>query len=146
VDYLLNFYPGTTYAVNLMPLDLFRFKTAEVPTTEAQFTTNPRSLLPNSAADFSDTVNTYGFSTGDYTGDGRQASHWKDDALTSNWIGLMDPTLAYGVSFNVAASDVRALDLIGYDLVVTPLPGSLWLLGSGLIGLLAWAKRVRRQD
>lgn len=142
VDYLK--YYGLRDTVYLNPLDLFRFRTADVPATAAQFTSAIRSLEPGVAANFSDTNNVYGFSTGYYTGDGRQASHWKDDDLTGTWIGLMDPTLAYGVSFDVAAADVRSLDLIGYDLVPAPLPASLWLLGSALIGLLGYAQR--RQD
>jgi hypothetical protein len=141
VDYYLP--TPTRGNVSPNPLDLFRFRPSDNPTTPAQFTTNPRSLLTGAfgESNFSDTVNTYAFSTGYYTGDGHQASHWKADELTGNWIGLMDPTLDYGVSFNVAASDVRALDLTGYDLVTAPLPGTLWLLGSGLLGVLGWARR-----
>jgi hypothetical protein len=131
---------------DIEPLDLFRFRQTELPTTAAQFTNASRSLEPGMPADFSDTANVYAFSTGYYKGDGRQASHWKDDDLTGTLIGIMDPTLAFGVFEDVAAADVRAMDLIGYDLVPAPLPGSLWLLGSGLLGVLGWAHHARRRE
>jgi hypothetical protein len=142
VDYYLS--QGQTATVQLEPLDLFRFRPIDNPTTPAQFTTNIRSLLTGGASDFSDTANVYAFSTGYYTGDGNQASHWKADELTGSLIGIMDPTLDFGQIYNVAAADVRALDLIGYDLAPAPLPGSLWLLGSGLLGVLGLARRARR--
>jgi hypothetical protein len=68
--------------------------------------------------------------TGELTGDDRQSSYGKDDYWFGSWIGLMDPTLALGVYFDVSDSDIRALDLIGEDLVSPPLPGAVWLLGS----------------
>jgi hypothetical protein len=126
--------------VNLRPLDLFRFSSDAAlgnPSTLDEFTNNPRFLIPGEAANFDDLINEWAMSTGLLTGDGRQASHWKDDSF-GPWIGLMDPSLAPGMIFDVAASDVRVLDLIGYDLV--PLPASVWLLGTGLLvlGLLGW--------
>ncbi|MGQ9920789.1 MAG: NF038122 family metalloprotease [Desulfobacca sp.] len=109
------------------PLDLFRFREGEAPTTLTEFQTRTRSLEPNVAAVTADTIFTFPMSTGRLTGDGRQASHWKDDALLGYWIGLMDPTLASGAYFDVADADVRALDLMGYDLrVVVPLPGAVF--------------------
>lgn len=76
------------------------------------------------------------FSTGTaLMGDGKQASHWKDDAF-GPWWGLMDPTLgdefplthlfltsAAGLPF-----DVMAMDTIGWDVV--PTPGTLLVLGA----------------
>jgi hypothetical protein len=54
------------------------------------------------------------FSTGSYNGDGRQASHWKDNL----GLGILDPTFDFGELGIVSALDVRAFDVIGYDLVV----------------------------
>ena len=54
------------------------------------------------------------FSTGSYNGDGRQASHWKDNL----GLGILDPTFDFGELGIVSALDVRAFDAIGYDLVV----------------------------
>jgi hypothetical protein len=49
-------------------------------------------------------------------GDGRQASHWKDDDLSGKYIGVMDPTLRSGFRAAVTANDLAALDAIGYRL------------------------------
>ncbi|MCL2923729.1 MAG: NF038122 family metalloprotease [Trichodesmium sp. MAG_R04] len=51
------------------------------------------------------------FSTGISFGDGRQASHWKDNFE----LGIMDPTLAPGELGVVADLDLLAFDVIGWD-------------------------------
>jgi hypothetical protein len=122
-------------------LDLFRFRTSTLPTTAAEFTNFARVLAPGVASSFSDLTNTWAMSTGLVQGDGRQASHWKDDALTGIHIGVMDPTIANGVFFGMTAADIRALDLIGWDFVVAtpaavPEPASLILVGSGLVAVV----------
>ena len=48
-------------------------------------------------------------------GDGRQASHWKSEELTGTHIDGMEPALAAGVALPISSSDIRELDLIGYD-------------------------------
>ncbi|MEZ6137395.1 MAG: NF038122 family metalloprotease [Pirellulaceae bacterium] len=122
-------------ATNVAPrtLDLFRFETASVPMTEAEFTLATRSIRPGVNEAFSDTENVWRFSTGLGSGggrDGRQASHWKADELTGTFIGLLDPTLASGVFYDLATADIRALDLIGYDFIVAvPEPSSIALVG-----------------
>lgn len=47
-------------------------------------------------------------------GDGRQASHWKDDNLTGKYIGVMDPTIAPGEHPVITSEDTAALDAMGY--------------------------------
>jgi hypothetical protein len=54
------------------------------------------------------------FSTGQFNGDGRQASHWKDNLA----LGLMDPTLGYNTRGIVTALDLAAFDLIGWNPVI----------------------------
>ncbi|HWO02741.1 MAG TPA: NF038122 family metalloprotease [Blastocatellia bacterium] len=49
-------------------------------------------------------------------GDGRQASHWKDDALTGQRIGIMDPTLPSGKRAAITMRDLGAIDSFGYTL------------------------------
>lgn len=55
------------------------------------------------------------FSSGSDTaagGDGYQASHWKNQ---SNALGIMDPTLGLGERANISALDLRAFDVMGWD-------------------------------
>ncbi len=48
-------------------------------------------------------------------GDGRQASHWKDNFLThGNYIGVMDPTIDDGEMIFVTANDEDALSFFGF--------------------------------
>ena len=54
------------------------------------------------------------FSTGVVHGDGRQASHWKDNL----GLGIMDPTAGTGELLTVTALDLTAFDAIGW----TPAP------------------------
>ena len=123
-------------------LDLFRFDndTADDPSTPAQFTAATRGLVPGNDEIFDDLSNEYRFSTG--TGpspqDGQQGSHWKDDGLTGITIGIMDPTFAPGQIASITAADLRALDVIGYRVVV-PEPASAAVLG--LVGLALLRRR-----
>jgi hypothetical protein len=101
-------------------LDLFRFEnnTANDPSDAASFSTATRSLMPGVDA-ITDDITGAGtssaenrMSTGAYTGDGRQASHFKDNLA----IGVMDPTLSFGEVVPISDADLRALDLIGYEI------------------------------
>ncbi|MEO5712941.1 MAG: NF038122 family metalloprotease [Luteolibacter sp.] len=132
---------GGATSITPSVLDLFRFQngTASDPTTTSEFTLDPRDLVPGHAAIFDDLSNEYLMSTGLTQGDARQASHWKDDALTSSNIGIMDPTLASGVFFVVGAADLRALDLIGYEIV----PEVSALVFAALSGAFLLSRRVR---
>jgi len=47
-------------------------------------------------------------------GDGRQASHWKDDDLTGQYIGIMDPTIPPGVRQEITDNDLLALNFMGH--------------------------------
>ena len=51
-------------------------------------------------------------STGVNTGDGRQASHWKDNL----GLGIMDPTAGRGELLQVTDKDLAAFDIIGWDI------------------------------
>jgi hypothetical protein len=134
---------GATTSVSPSALDLFRFASGSVPTTAAEFTAASRDLTPGSAASFSDTDSTWAMSVGAYSGD-RQASHWLDDASSGTYIGVMDPTLSYGVSESITAADLRALDLIGYDLA-TPEPGTLAMLAGSLAFLFVRRRALGRR-
>ncbi|MFC5551670.1 NF038122 family metalloprotease [Massilia aerilata] len=75
------------------------------------------------------------FSTGVTYGDGRQASHWKDNL----GIGILDPTAAYGERMEISAMDLKMYDAIGWNVV--PEPGTFALLGFGLFGLFGARRR-----
>ncbi|MDJ0689145.1 MAG: NF038122 family metalloprotease [Xenococcaceae cyanobacterium MO_188.B32] len=57
-------------------------------------------------------------STGVFNGDGRQASHWKNDL----GIGIFNPTISPGELLLLSNLDVRALDIIGYNAVTASVP------------------------
>jgi hypothetical protein len=124
-------------------LDLFRFGPLSNPATTADFATSPRDLRPGVAAFFDDLSMEYLFSTGRTQGDGRQASHWKDNDLTSTLIGMMDPTLAFGQTLSITSADTQALDLIGWDQIeAVPEPG---LAGVSILALVVFTvSRYRR--
>ncbi|MCH7224873.1 NF038122 family metalloprotease [Haloferula sp. A504] len=115
-------------------LDLFRFAAGTEPGDATSFTTATRMLEPGVEATFSDTVLEGAMSTGRNTGDGQQASHWKDNNLTGlPLIGVMDPTLAPQQVEGLSLLDLRTLDVIGYDISFVPEPSSLWLALGGLV-------------
>src|SRR5262245_40442526 len=105
--------------VDLGVLDLFRFwnDTFADPSTSAQFQVAPRSMVPGQDDIFDVVTFEARMSTGARTGDGRQASHWKDDVFTGVTVGIMDPTLARGVHETITTADLRALDAIGWDII-----------------------------
>ncbi|OYV07442.1 MAG: hypothetical protein CFE26_00910 [Verrucomicrobiales bacterium VVV1] len=130
---------GATLSVTT--LDLFRFAATNKPVNEMGFTSGVRELTPGIEAGISDGVDYFAMSTGVSRGDGRQASHWKDGNLPGNsLIGGMDPTIDYGQIFTLSRADLRALDLIGYDISPVPEP----TFACGVIGLLGLISRRRR--
>jgi hypothetical protein len=79
------------------------------------------------------------FSTGVANGDGRQASHWKDNL----GLGIMDPTANPAGQINTPSElDLLVFDVIGWDRVsAVPEPGS----ALGLLGLLGGGLLLRRR-
>jgi hypothetical protein len=145
-DVDLTLHNGTTSgAITFSTLDLYRFSAANLPTDASSFTLNPRDLVPGGTAYLSDTQMNQLLSTGVFNGDGRQASHWKDDSLTGNLIGIMDPTLGSQVTESISAADIRAMELIGYDLaiVAAPEPATFALMGGAFLMLITVRRRAR---
>lgn len=128
------------YAV-FSTLDLFRYSNVSL--------SRGAGILDLSAGDFEQyfsidggVTNTAFFSTGAYQGDGRQASHFKDNL----GLGIMDPTAAPGSALSVSPFDLMALDVIGYDLrraATVPVPDSAFLFALGALGLSGIRKRRR---
>jgi hypothetical protein len=79
------------------------------------------------------------FSTGETFGDGRQASHWKDDL----GIGIMDPTADFGEKLTIGGNDVTAFDVIGWNVTAVPEPGTWAMFGLGLAAMGAYTRRSK---
>jgi hypothetical protein len=122
-------------------LDLFRFGPDADPATTSDFASMQRDLRPGVASYFDDLIMQVAFSTGTYNGDRNQASHWKADDITGNFLGIMDPTLAYTQISSISNFDLRAMDVIGYEVTVVPLPSAVWFFAGSL---LAWGGLARR--
>jgi hypothetical protein len=128
VDDVDFFLPGTSNQIEPTPLDMFRFRDATVadPATGADFGngsgTFPRNMVPQHVGIFDEILGSWApgpeglFSTGSDFGDGQQASHWKDNL----GLGILDPTAAPGELLNVSLRDLRAFDLIGYEINGVP--------------------------
>lgn len=112
------------------PLDLFRFSSASL----ANGAGVPDMTASGTAKFFSvdgGTTSLGGFSLGTTFGDGRQASHWKDNL----GLGLMDPTTALGQLLTISDLDLTGFDVIGWDLTPVPEPGTLAFLMLGISGI-----------
>ncbi len=99
------------------PLDLYRFAAAGDgnPSSPAEFRTATRVVVAGAPTSFDDAVHEFALSTG-REGDGREASHFKDDALTGIKLGIMDPSARRGELDDITAADLRVLDLIGFEI------------------------------
>jgi hypothetical protein len=131
---LIDFYRSQNQVTVVYPhtLDLFRL----LPDTSADFSTTARCLRTGDLAPtqiaFVD-QSEWSMSTGVQLGDGRQASHWKADELSGSTIGIMDPTMGAAQHLELSETDVRAMGLIGWDVLwnTAPTPVPTWP-GSGV--------------
>ncbi len=105
-------------------LDLFRYSSTSVASGAIDWTADSRSKYFSIDGGATSIAT---FATGVNFGDGRQASHWK----VNLGLGIMDPTAATGELLTISANDIRAFDVIGYNLAV-PEPSSLILVACGI--------------
>jgi hypothetical protein len=101
-------------------------------------------------------------STGRYTGDGQQASHWKDLGGCTGQLGIMDPNFCYGQMGEITGLDLAAYDAMGWNLSVdalqygsetsaqiyarlVPEPSTFALMMAALGGLVGLNRRKNRQ-
>ncbi|MCC6718748.1 MAG: NF038122 family metalloprotease [Acetobacteraceae bacterium] len=121
----------------ISPLDMFRCSAASAAQNAIDWTagSDPKSFSLNNC-----TTTLASFATGMNFGDGRQASHWKDNL----GLGIMDPTSAPGEALAISQLDLTAMDVIGWNLAGTtdvPAPASALVFVFGLAGL-GWARRM----
>lgn len=136
IDYFQGAYTAGDFSNNL--LDLFRFSTlsAGVGLGVPDYTADNRDKY--FSVDGGATGLAF-FANGLNYGDGRQASHWRDNL----GIGIMDPTAAPGELLSLSGMDLRAFDVLGYTLAPVPEPSTLALFGLG--AALIW-RGVRRRE
>ncbi len=105
------------------PLDMYRYSADSTAVGAIDWTADTRTKyfsLDGGA------TNLAHFSTGKNFGDGRQASHWKDNS----GLGILDPTAAPGELVTISQLDLRAFDVIGWNRSdVAQVPESNGILG-----------------
>lgn len=118
------------------PLDLYRCSTGSVNAgADLDWTadTRAKSFSVDGCA-----TSLAPFSTGKVHGDGRQASHWKDNL----GLGILDPTADVGELLLVTALDLKGMDAIGWELQEVPEPATLGLFAMAVAGLVGLRRRA----
>lgn len=110
---------ATTEETRVTVWDLFRFR----PGVNLQnFATSQRILSSGGNQIYFDSGSELTLSTARIDGqggDGNQAAHWKDDVLSGQFIGMMDPSIGPGKRDLLTENDLRVVDVLGYQLRVS---------------------------
>jgi hypothetical protein len=124
----------------LAPLDFSRFAvTAGLPSENNGFLTYDNLFYPGGSPQTASDYPPHGGFLDIYgllfdIGGGRVVDFWSNGDFSGTGSGPID----YGVA---VATHTTALDYVGGDVVTAPEPGTIGLLGSGLLGVLAWRRR-----
>lgn len=113
--------------VNSSALDFFRFRPG---ITTGTFGATNRILSSGGDQIFFAGGGEVAFSTGrpdGTSGDGEQASHWKDDGQTGVYLGIMDPKIPLGFREQITKNDLAAFEAMGYQVRADQLPEELTL-------------------
>ena len=105
----------------ISPLDIFRFNDSAGTISTFENRTLTRELRSTENTNSAFQINSSVWLKAMSTGAANQASHWKADEITGEYIGIMDPTTAPGQNNLVnnaymQIADIRAFDAIGYDI------------------------------
>ncbi len=120
---------------NVSPLDLYRYSATSYAQGGIDSTADNRTKY--FSIDGGATALSL-FSTGNVNGDGRQASHWKDNLS----LGILDPTTGYGELNRITSLDILAFDVIGYNVAI-PEASTYGCLGALFLTALAVFRRKR---
>ncbi len=129
--------------LRLSVLDLYRYSSTSALFGIPDFSADSRAKY--FSIDGGDTL-VARFATGRVHGDGRQASHWRNNTGGTTSLGLMDPALASGELALITELDLRAFDVIGYNrILAVPEPATYGALAAGgLLALVALRRQRRR--
>lgn len=99
---------SSDYFTSVSPMDVFRYSAASKALNSQDFSAGIAAKYFSLDKGVTSIAQ---FATGVALGDGRQASHWKDN---SN-LGIMDPTAANGELQTISENDRRLFDAIGWN-------------------------------
>ena len=99
------------------PFDKFRFSAASNGVSDLSYGSNLDAKYFSTNGGASNHGTLASGSNRSKNGDGYQASHWKNKGSA---LGIMDPTLARGERPKISYRDLKALDVIGWDIAGNP--------------------------
>lgn len=69
--------------------------------------------------------------------------HWDSSTQSDGVQPAMSPSIGSGVRKRMTSLDIAGLRDVGWEMsaTVVPVPGSAWLFGSALLGMIGWSRR-----